>query len=426
MRRSPSETARQPHRSNIPNPLLERARAIADGTDFWSRPELRERFAVRVGSGEDPLGDNYLVTRSPEERRSIGATFTPARIVKAMLEWARLEAGSSGMPLRVIDGGAGTGRFAIGAARTFPRAEIIAVETDPDLLVLLKANLRITGFADRVRVIADDFRSIQLPPLSGPSLFIGNPPYVRHHQISKEWKEWYIATLARKGIRASQLAGLHLHFFAKIAEIGRAGDYGCLITAAEWLEVGYGAALRSLLANGLGGTEIHVLQPEAEAFPGTMTTAAIAAFRIGNRPRSLLLRNVQNSAGLDRLEGGRAIDWVEAAREKKWTLLLRKTPAVPAGMIELGELCRVHRGQVTGANNVWIAGPHTPKLPPRFLRPTITRAQELIRAEPSLDHANHLARVIDLPPSLDKLEPDERIAVEWFIQWARSVGAADG
>jgi hypothetical protein len=426
MAQSSSEAARTLQRRQSFDTPLERARAIIGGTDLWMSVELRDRFVARVNAGEDPLGDSYLANRPSEERRSIGATFTPARIVTAMLQWAVGEAQISGTPTRIIDPGAGTGRFSIAAARMFSAAEIIAVETDPEVLLLLKASLCVAGLTDRTRIVADDFRSIELPRTSGPTLFIGNPPYVRHHQISGKWKDWYAATFAKYGIRASRLAGLHLHFFAKIAEIGREGDYGCLITAAEWLDVGYGAALRSLLADGLGGTEIHVLQPKVEAFPGTMTTAAITGFRIGRRPQALRLRNVETAAGLDRLEGGRAVDWIEASRAKKWTLFLREPTIRPQGTIELGELCRVHRGQVTGANKLWISGPNTPGVPRKFLKPTITRAEELIRAEPSLNHSDHLARVIDLPRSLDELDREAKKAVERFITWARSAGAADG
>lgn len=426
MGRPSGKSGKNPQRNETLDGLLERARAIAGNVDLWSNAALRDQFTARVKAGEDPLGDNYLANRSPEERRSIGATFTPPRIVNAMVEWARNEARSIGEPRRVIDPGAGTGRFAVAAARVFSAAQIIAVETDPDVLSLLRANLRVAGLKHRVRVLTEDFRSIDLPATSGPSLFIGNPPYVRHHQIPSEWKEWYAATCAKRGIKASRLAGLHLHFFAKIAELGREGDYGCLITAAEWLDVGYGSALRSLLADGLGGTEIHVLQPRVEAFPGTMTTAAITAFRVGRRPQKLRLRSIDNAAGLGRLSGGRSVDWTEATQAKKWSLLVRKTPAKPTGTIELGELCRVHRGQVTGANRIWIAGPDAPRVPASFLKPTITRAEELIGAEPCLDEVGHLARVIDLPPALDELEREPRAAVERFIAWARAGGADTG
>jgi len=88
-----SEIAGKPQLGRGLDALLDRARAIGDGTDRWMSAELRDRFAARVIAGEDPLGDNYLANRSPEERRSIGATFTPARIVSAMLQLTHSEAG---------------------------------------------------------------------------------------------------------------------------------------------------------------------------------------------------------------------------------------------------------------------------------------------------------------------------------------------
>jgi len=84
------------------------------------------------------------------------------------------------------------------------------------------------------------------------------------------------------------------------------------------------------------------------------------------------------------------------------------------------------RDRVTGSNRVWIAGKHTRELPDVFLKPTVTRAEELIRAEPVLEDHRHLARVVDLPASLDRVDASERRAIEQFIKWANDAGAADG
>jgi SAM-dependent methyltransferase len=406
--------------------LLARAGAIADGADRWAASDLRADFVARVGRGADPLGDRYAAIRTSAQRRPRGVTLTPHRIVAAMVGWAAKEAAISGSPARVIDVGAGTGRFAMEAARRFPDAQVVAVENDPELLLLLRANLRAARLDNRVEVVADDFRAASLDSVAGPTLFLGNPPYVRHHDIAPEWKEWYARTCARHGIAASRLAGLHLHFFAKIADLGRDGDFGCLITPAEWLDVGYGAALRRLLANGLGGSEIHLLDAGAEAFPGTMTTTAITGFRIGRQPAAVRFRRVETPDGLDRLEGGRAVGWAQLSQTPRWSILVRETTTPPHGAIELGELCRVHRGQVTGNNRVWIAGEHARQVPARFLKPAITRAEQLIEAEPVLEVDSHLARVVDLPPSLDEIDPPERALVEQFIKWAKARGAADG
>jgi tRNA1(Val) A37 N6-methylase TrmN6 len=406
--------------------LLARAREILDGNDRWADTGHRVAFQSRVASGEDPLGDHYSIAHSPAERRCMGATLTPHPIVDAMVAWARREASSLGAPAVIVDPGAGTGRFALAAARAFPNAKIMAIENDPFLALLLKANLRVAGVIDRAEVVEADFRTIAPPQVQGPTLFIGNPPYVRHHGISQDWKRWYSEVCAKHGIKASRLAGLHLHFFAKVAELGKNGDYGCFVTAAEWLDVGYGAALKSLLANGLGGTEIHILEPTAEAFPGTMTTAAITGFRIGQRARQLYVRRTGAINDLLCPTGGRSVAWSKLDSKSKWSLLVYPERRPGPGEIELGEVCRVHRGQVTGSNRIWIAGTEARLLPRRFLKSTITRAEELIAAEPVLADSRHLARVVDLPRALEHLADTERQAIEHFLVWAKAGGAADG
>ena len=99
---------------------------------------------------------------------------------------------------------------------------------------------------------------------------------------------------------------------------------------------------------------------------------------------------------------------------------------VPDGYVRLGELCRVHRGAVTGANSVWLTRPGGVRLPDRVLFPAITRARELFAAGAVLDHDDHLRQVIDIPADLDLLDPAERRQVRRFLRAAEELGAADG
>jgi len=86
-----------------------------------------------------------------------------------------------------------------------------------------------------------DYRALdQDGHADGRTLYIGNPPYVRHHQIDPAWKRWLLKTAAARGHHASGLAGLHIHFFLATAEHGSPGDAGVFITSAEWLDVNYG------------------------------------------------------------------------------------------------------------------------------------------------------------------------------------------
>ena len=110
---------------------------------------------------------------------------------------------------------------------------------------------------------------------------------MRHHAIDRRWKDWFATIAATRGLKASKLAGLHVHFFLQTVQLAQFGDYGAFVTAAEWLDVNYGSIVRTMLADGLGGESLHVLDPAAVPFEGTATTAAITCFRSGRRSQTL-------------------------------------------------------------------------------------------------------------------------------------------
>jgi adenine-specific DNA-methyltransferase len=220
--------------------LIARAPVISRRTLAENRKNIR--------AGLDPLGDRFCELRSSAQRRELGAVYTPAAIVEAMVEWAHVEHVT---PTRIVDPGAGSGRYLIAAARLFPLAKLIAVDVDPLAMLVLRANASVLGFAERLSVHLVDYRALELPAVDGATLFIGNPPYVRHHDIDEHWKTWFATTAAHFGGSASKLAGLHIHFFLKTRQLARPGDFGTFITAAEWLDVNYGSVLRKMLADGL-------------------------------------------------------------------------------------------------------------------------------------------------------------------------------
>ena len=382
------------------------------------RPSAQLLAAARglIAAGTDPLGEAFCALRSADSRRVMGATYTPPAIVASMIDWAKNQ---NRNPKRIVDAGAGSGRFTIAAAKAFPSADLVAVETDPLATLLLRANAAVHGFAKRLRVEVIDFRNLEIPDIAGPTLFIGNPPYVRHHQIGKDWKNWFAQTAKALGFAASKLAGLHIHFFLKTRAIAKSGDFGAYITASEWMDVNYGALLRKMLADGLGGTSLHVIDPSAMPFADTLSTGAITCFRIGQRPAEFLMRSVGQLDQLKSLDEGRSVNWDELGNSGKWSILIRNSHVPKGDNIELGELFRVHRGQVTGKNSVWIAGAAAKDVPERFLFPCVTRAQEIIKAGDALHESGHLKRLVDLPNDLDELEDAELSAVSRFLDWAK-------
>jgi hypothetical protein len=336
-----------------------------------------------------------------------------------MISWA---ASIDPAPGRVVDPGVGSGRFLSAAADRFPNAKLVGVDIDALALLIARANATARGYAHRLQLELGDYRAVDLAPCQQRTLYIGNPPYVRHHNISEHWKAWLAATAHRFGFKASKLAGLHIHFFLRTRQIAKEGDYGAFITAAEWLDVNYGSTLRGMLADGLGGTSVHVIDPKAQPFADALTTAAVTTFQVGHRPAHLSLRAVHRLEDLAPLDRGHAVQWEQMAKASRWSAFMRANKESPAGFIELGELFRVHRGQVTGSNEAWIAGEMAHLIPKRFLRPAITKARELFAVGAELVSTADLRRVVDLPVSLDDLLEYEIKGVRKYLAWAKSLG----
>lgn len=382
-------------------------------------PERLEELRFAIASGEDPLGEAFSGLRSAEVRRRSGAVYTPDAIVGAMTAWASRE----NTPVRIVDPGAGSGRFLLAAAKAFPEAELVAVEIDPLAAFVLRANAAALGVLDRLSLHITDYRAATLPEVGGPTLFIGNPPYVRHHDIASEWKDWLRDTAAAYGLRASRLAGLHIHFLLKTHQLAKAGDFGTFITSSEWLDTNYGDMPRKLLMNGLGGAALHVLDPAAMPFGKAAATGAIACFRVGRSEPRILLRAVRSLRELGNLDSGRSVSRSSLEGAQRWTPLLHRRRHQQDGMVKLGEVCRVHRGQVTGCNAVWIEGSYPGALPDSAFVPAVTKARELFAAGNSPLPIDGLRRVIDLPRQLDELDATSLHQVQRFLRWASKMGA---
>lgn len=395
--------------------LLSASLSLAAGDD--TSQELRSL----IERGEDPLGDAFCRIRSAETRRDMGATYTPVPIVRAMVDWAKARA----TPRRIVDPGVGSARFLVEAGKRFPDAQLIGIDIDPTAAAMARANLAVHGMADRSTVLEGDFRDYE-EACRGQTLYIGNPPYVRHHQIDPDWKAWFAAKATELGVPASKLAGLHVHFFVATALKAKPSDLGVFITAAEWLDTNYGASVRSLVAGKLGGTSVTVIDPKARPFPDAATTAAITTFAPGTKTKTVSFKRADSVDDLELTTAGRRVARDRLQSEARWSHLSFNAEKPPEGFVELGELCRVHRGTVTGANDVWIAGAHSAGLPASVLFPSVTKARDVLEAEGEIACAARLRSVIDIPADLDELDKPERTQVQRFLKVARKMGAHRG
>lgn len=372
--------------------------------------------------GGDPLGDAFCAILSPDDRRPKGQTFTPKIIVDSMLDWASTQID----PDRIVDPGVGSGRYVVSALRAFPKAAGIATDIDPYSTLMTRANASVTGVADRLIVLLGDYRSLELPEIEGKTLFIGNPPYVRHHDISAEWKAWLTNEAAKLGAKASKLAGLHAHFFLATALYSRPGDAGAFITSSEWLDVNYGQLIRDLLLQHLSLSSLHIINPETSPFEGTAVTGTITCFKVGADEPSVRIQNVDHLQELGCLASGFELSKERLQESTRWSLLTRAKRDVPEGFVELGEIARVHRGAVTGSNKTWVVKRGGSKLPESVLFPSVTRAAELFSAGETLAIGDVHKEVIDLPADLDELDDEDRKVVDRFLRKAKRDGVHEG
>ncbi len=373
--------------------------------------------------GQDPLGDAFMRLRPPDQRRPLGATYTPPEIVSSMVAWV---AGRS-RPDRVIDPGTGSARFLLAAGRALSEARLVGVEIDPLAALLARANLTAAGFDHRARILVQDYRNTNFGDFDGRTAYIGNPPYVRHHQIEPAWKAWLAVNAASLGIRASGLAGMHVHFLLATTLNARPGDIGAFVTSSEWLDVNYGHLPRTLFATQLGGVSIHLVDPNAAPFANAATTAAVTCFEIGEPAASIRMERVASASDLGTLDGGQRFSRRQLRTTPRWSALLNGSKKPPEGYVELGEICRVHRGAVTGANSIWITEADDPALPSEVLFPSVTRAVELFNAADGiLPSTRSLRAVIDLPADLDLLDSSDRRRIGRFLRAAELRGVRAG
>jgi hypothetical protein len=104
---------------------------------------------------------------------------------------------------------------------------------------------------------------------------IGNPPYVRHHDIGSPWKERTAARLERElGITLNKHCNLYLYFFC----LGLIKTHGeglvALVLPYEWVSRPSAKALREYIQGNRWNVAVYRFQ--VPIFDGVLTTASIS------------------------------------------------------------------------------------------------------------------------------------------------------
>lgn len=298
-----------------------------------------------LDSGRDVLAMLYEGIVAGRNRRRLGTFFTPPAVVEYMLDLAEEVVPT---PTSVIDPGAGVGAFSLAAKRRWPDSQVTAV----DLNLVTLGLLAVRPAAD-LRVVLANYLDWalrgDLPP--SPRLWIGNPPYTRHQELSTEVKK--VAQDSAGDLVKSGLAGLSAYFLAATIRAMSPGDALCFLLPGSWIDTRYGRPLRDWLrTQDRRLVRFAGFSSDDDVFPGTRVTAMVAL--IG--PEQAVQPQLWTTSTI-RLQATGIAKTRPITRERTaagleglggW-LWPRRHPA-PSDTVELKSIGRVRRGVATGAN----------------------------------------------------------------------------
>jgi adenine-specific DNA-methyltransferase len=310
------------------------------------------------------------------ERNRLGQFATPPALALDIARHAAARWHERSDRVAFLDPAFGTGSFYSALRHVFPTttiAEACAVEVDPAFAGIAKDLWEGTG----LRVLRGDFT--RLTPDRLYNLVLANPPYVRHHHLSREDKE-RLKTLVsdRLGLEISGLAGLYAHFLllgdAWLAD----GGLALWLIPSEFMDVNYGSALKSYLTRRVTLRRIHRYCPSDAQFADAMVTSAIVVFeKSAPPPGHEVLMSFGGSISDPDIRESVPLATLVSAR--KWTGF--PGGARPTSSTEtLGDIFTIKRGLATGANAFFILERHEARrrgIPDAFLKPILPGSRHL-------------------------------------------------
>lgn len=182
------------------------------------------------------------------------------------------------------------------------------------------------------------------------------------------------------------------------------------------------AALRELLTTHQAGRlrALWLAPADEPVFPDALVSAVVIEAGGGSD---------EDEVSLGRLIGRRCVPTRTLATESlrssaQWSMPCQPGEGASTEGIELGELFRVTRGQVTGMNEAWILPTDAPAALRALAVPAVTRAREIIDGTVlASDARERLRYVADLPADIDRLDGRRREAAQRLIERARLLGA---
>jgi predicted RNA methylase len=348
--------------------------------------------------------------KSSLERNKMGQFATPPELALGLTRYAKALLGEH--PVRFLDPAIGTGSFYSALSQVIPTKQIqdaTGIELDP-----LFADVARDLWAEQgLRVIEGDFT--KQPPEPIYNLVLTNPPYVRHHHISRPEKERLRTRLANSlHLEMSGLAGLYCYFLLLCDEWMEEQGLAFWLIPSEFMDVNYGATLRRYLTERVTLLHIHRFSPSDVQFTDALVSSAVVVFRktepdSGHRAKFSFAGSIENPCS----EAFIPLDTLR--RSNKWTHFPATITASEKEELRLGDIFHIKRGLATGSNGFFILSQHQIEhwqIPGQFLKPILPGPRhvtgDVVEAQPD--------GTPDLTPRLfllDCPEPEDLIKLRW-------------
>jgi hypothetical protein len=323
---------------------------------------------------------------TPADRNSLGQFATPNALAVEITRYVRSLLGRPASDIRFADPAIGTGSFFSAALTVFGVDRIeaaIGIELDAALAdaahsLWAEAGLEVLR-GDFTRVVATNSR----PP--APNLILTNPPYVRHHHLTRKDK-LRLQRLASDltGIQVNGLAGLYVYFLLLATAWMQSGGYAAWLIPSEFMDVNYGAALKRYLTDCVTLVRVHRFDPADVQFADALVSSVVLVLR-KNAPASNHTVEFTFGGKIREPDARESIPLEDLRATRKWTIFPRhekndrRTSDNGPGP-RLADFFRIRRGIATGGNDFFIlvrADARRRGLPPCCLRPILPSPRHL-------------------------------------------------
>ena len=315
-----------------------------------------------------------------EKLRNKGHFWTPPWVAEAMVEYAVIDSDL------LFDPATGNGAFysALIKLNSLSDKNITFYGTDVDKNILKNKIYENNSCVTQVK----DF--ILEPPDRKFRSIVANPPYIRHHRLSKEIKSQLKKMCQRiLGFTIDGRAGLHIYFLLQALALLENGGRLSFIMPSDTVEGIFAKKLWEWLTGQFRLECVASFSPEATPFPDVDTNALIFFIR-KDKPDKRFVWVRSNKSDSDdlkqfvksgfKLKNNNSLEVTDRDLDEALRTGLSRPRLINHSKYKLSDFARVMRGIATGANEFFFLTKRKADelgLSEEFLKPAVGRTRDI-------------------------------------------------